>query len=80
MLGNLVEWCHDNYRDYPTFAPGAAAICGDTVTIVDDRASMVSRGMAFNYFPAGIRSASRLNDAPWGRALGYGFRVARTLP
>jgi formylglycine-generating enzyme required for sulfatase activity len=80
MLGNLAEWCHDNYRGYPSFAPGAAAICGDTVTIVDDRASMVTRGMVFNHFPTGRRSASRMNAAPWTRALVYGIRVARTLP
>ena len=41
---------------------------------------MVIRGLGFNNFPSGVRSASRTNNAPWGRSLNYGFRPARTLP
>jgi formylglycine-generating enzyme required for sulfatase activity/predicted Ser/Thr protein kinase len=80
ILGNLTEWCHDEYRDDPPGPAGAPAITGDISVTLDDRLSMVSRGLAFNKFSAGMRSASRTSDAPWSRSLDYGFRPARTLP
>ena len=80
MLGNLVEWCHDGYRDYPTGAAEMNSNSGDTVTIVNNTRSVVVRGLAFNSFSAGMRSASRMDDSPWGRSLGFGFRPARTIP
>ncbi len=80
MLGNAREWCHDEYRDYPAAAAGVAAVTGDTSFTVGDKLALVARGLAFNKFPSGMRSASRNSDGPWRRNLDYGFRIARTMP
>jgi formylglycine-generating enzyme required for sulfatase activity len=70
--GNLWEWVHDLYGDYP----------GDVTDPVGDfeGASPVMRGGCWADFPGGTRSAFRL----WGKPATYNsdevsFRIARTL-
>ena len=80
MLGNVYEWCHDVYRDYPPWGRGRIVEDVDTSTSIDALAIRNLRGLTFHSFHAGVRSASRNNDEPSSRNLDHGFRPARTLP
>ena len=64
MLGNVYEWCHDVYRDYPPWARGRIVEDVDTSTSIDALAIRNLRGLTFHSFHAGVRSASRNNDEP----------------
>ena len=77
MLGNVFEWCLDEYGDYPSAQ----------VTSVNDiinksshinTTSRLLRGGTFFYLPAYVRSASRYGCAPALRLAGIGFRPSRT--
>jgi formylglycine-generating enzyme required for sulfatase activity len=71
MLGNVWEWCEDNWHPDYHGAPddGSAWREGD--------ASMrILRGGAWNYSPSGLRSADRNWFPPDGRTSFIGFRVA----
>jgi formylglycine-generating enzyme required for sulfatase activity len=72
MLGNVWEWCEDNWHPDYRGAPddGSAWRGGD--------ASMrILRGGAWNYSPSGLRSADRNWFPPSGSTSFIGFRVAR---
>jgi eukaryotic-like serine/threonine-protein kinase len=79
MLGNVYEWCQDRYEAYPLDSSGTVNDVMRRSPSVDPIAPRVSRGLAFNCFPAGVRSPSRNSDPPFIHNLGCGFRVARTL-
>jgi formylglycine-generating enzyme required for sulfatase activity/energy-coupling factor transporter ATP-binding protein EcfA2 len=79
MLGNIFEWCLDEYGDYPSAQ----------VTSVDDIINTSShvnlafrrlRGGSFNSHPADVRSAYRVWDTPALRGTSTGFRPSRTYP
>jgi formylglycine-generating enzyme required for sulfatase activity len=72
MLGNVWEWCEDNWHPDYHGAPsnGSAWLGGD--------ASMrILRGGAWNYGPSGLRSADRNWFPSNGHTSFIGFRVVR---
>jgi formylglycine-generating enzyme required for sulfatase activity len=72
MLGNVWEWCEDNWHPDYRWAPddGSAWRGGDAST-------RILRGGAWNYSPSGLRSADRNWFPPDGRTSFIGLRVAR---
>jgi formylglycine-generating enzyme required for sulfatase activity len=72
MLGNVWEWCEDNWHPDYRGAPddGSAWRGGDAST-------RILRGGAWNYSPSGLRSADRNWFPPDGRTSFIGLRVAR---
>jgi formylglycine-generating enzyme required for sulfatase activity len=79
MLGNVMEWCHDKYGDYPTPS--------DEIRYDDNRHDAnigsedfrVTRGSGFLYQPLDARSAQRNNHSANLLRPYLGFRVARTI-
>ena len=78
MLGNVYEWCREQYYLYPD---------GEVNTTIDDINILLSinekyprllRGGGFLYHPPSFRSASRHRYAPSNRSASLGFRLART--
>ena len=78
MLGNVYEWCQEQYYGYPE---------GEGNTITDDMNMLLSikeqsprilRGGSFNGRPASVRSAFRSRVVPANRNYYLGFRPSRT--
>ena len=72
MLGNVAEWCDDDYLEYPN---------EDLIDphIVDTRSlkwGIVARGGCWDSFPIACRSACRYFYHPSNQSTGLGFRVA----
>jgi formylglycine-generating enzyme required for sulfatase activity len=75
MLGNVWEWCHDVSQPYPKKA------VEDNMNIqlyINSSNRRLHRGGAFNFRPAGVRSALRGRSAPADRIISNGFRPSRT--
>ena len=70
MLGNVMEWCIDDYAPYNT-----TGVSQDPVGIVRDGFKAI-RGGGWNSFAANVRSARRIRDKPRIRLSSIGFRVA----
>ncbi len=68
--GNLFEWCHDWFGDYPA---GTADPIG-----TEKAADRVDRGGGWNGVAAFCRSGNRRWDPPGGRSISLGFRLAFT--
>ena len=80
MLGNLWEWCHDQFLPYGT---------SSNLMIIDNRNGRRRvnqqgypplRGGGFYIGPAHVRSASRITFPPSAIQHNFGFRPARTYP
>jgi formylglycine-generating enzyme required for sulfatase activity len=73
MLGNVWEWCHDWYGEYPTgvetdpVGPGAGS-------------GRVLRGGSWNLNAGFTRTAYRDKRAPGSHFSNFGFRPSRSLP
>ena len=68
MLGNVWEWCHDRYGEYPTADSGPSDVLNDFREI-EDQNSRVLRGGSFNDGAAYARSAYRCLNQPVYRNL-----------
>ena len=76
MLGNVGEWCHDTYREYP-----------DREIIRDDEdlahyvegIARVNRGGSFGALAKHVRSDVRDYDPAGSFIAVYGFRIAQTI-
>jgi formylglycine-generating enzyme required for sulfatase activity len=78
MLGNVYEWCHDRYEDYPEDGTQPVPDTADS-RVVDDHALRVLRGGSFDDSARFLRSALRMSDLPAARTDVVGFRPARTF-
>ena len=79
MLGNALEWCHDQPRQ-SKWAKGDKAIIdiGDSSTL-DNEQNRVLRGGSFVGQASNVRSAYRIRNRPTNDNFVVGFRVARTF-
>jgi len=73
MLGNALEWCHENYRQYSL--PDYPFI--DPYVLSDSSAErrVVMRGGSFESAPRELRSADRSASVPSNPRYTFGFRV-----
>jgi hypothetical protein len=86
MLGNVWEWCHGAFLEYPVrFRCQTGADDSYTAALFPaDGASrqmppLVYRGGSFTDFVDEVRTAQRVGDSPNERNFTLGFRIARTL-
>ena len=70
MLGNVWEWCGDEYSDY-------TSVPQTNPTRPGYGSSRVLRGGSWNYVAVFVRSSYRYGDSPGFKDGGIGFRVAR---
>jgi formylglycine-generating enzyme required for sulfatase activity len=76
MLGNMWEWCHDEFHQVNATESQFDDI--DIYFSVNESSPRLVRGGSFGYAPAGARSAYRSGLAPALRSDVAGFRLART--
>ncbi len=77
MIGNVVEWCLDDFADRSVLAEsnhGAGAGAA-----ISDESSRVVRGAPYNARSASLRSAFRVGARPNMILYAWGLRPARTL-
>jgi formylglycine-generating enzyme required for sulfatase activity len=75
MSGNAAEWTSDGYDGVP-FKSGVRVDPGAQVPRSGERTNRPGSAMFFN---VGSKSAARLGDSESYRAVGQGFRLARTI-
>ena len=78
MLGNVYEWCQEQYYRYPE---GEGNTTTDDINIllsIKEQNPRLLRGGTFYGPPARVRSAYRDRIAPSLRYANYGFRPSRT--
>ena len=73
MYGNIAEWTHDSYGEYPD-----AELTLDPVNLTGD--SKVIRGGSYQSKAKGLRNANRASIIAVGKQPYIGFRLARTAP
>jgi formylglycine-generating enzyme required for sulfatase activity len=72
VLGNVLEWCHDRFDDYPTGSiidPWGAA----------SGSSRVFRGGSCHHYANLARAGSRGQSTPDDRSRWLGFRLVRSV-
>ena len=76
VLGNVGEWCHSDWNEYPDVA--GTSWVGREDLPVSERAERVVRGIAYRNHGRELRIAKRVNASSNQRLSVNGFRVART--
>jgi formylglycine-generating enzyme required for sulfatase activity len=79
MLGNLYEWCQEQYCRYPEGEGSTTTDDTNIVFSINDQRPRVLRGGAFGYPPGVVRSAFRGRSAPAERSKDLGFRPSRAF-
>jgi formylglycine-generating enzyme required for sulfatase activity len=74
MIGNVWEWCEDNWHPDYRGAPGDGAAWDG-----GDASMRILRGGAWNYGPSALRTADRNWYPLSGRTFFIGFRVVREV-
>jgi formylglycine-generating enzyme required for sulfatase activity len=77
MIGNVWEWCADEYAENISMLPADGSPYGKLGK--SNRSLRVLRGGSWSIYPQGLRSAIRGKYQPVIRVNDVGFRVARTL-
>jgi hypothetical protein len=78
MLGNMWEWCHDEFHRIDTTGN---QFCDIGINLsVNESSPRILRGGTFGSLAAYVRSARRDRIAPANRSSDYGFRPSRTYP
>ena len=80
MLGNVDEWCHEQYYRYPEGEGNTTTDAMNLLSSIKQYNPRILRGGSFDDLPAFVRSAVRSWDQPSYRSIVYGFRLARTYP
>jgi len=80
MLGNVDEWCHEQYYRYPEGEGNTTTDAMNLLSSIKQYNPRILRGGSFDDLPAFVRSAVRSWDQPSYRIIVYGFRLARTYP
>jgi formylglycine-generating enzyme required for sulfatase activity len=72
MLGNVWEWTHDWYGDYPGSVTDPVGPSSGSYRVI--------RGGSWSSDASLVRAANRNIDAPANRLNFLGFRLARSAP
>ncbi len=80
MLGNVYEWCQDQYSNYTESVNNTRSDKHNTVLTLREKDARLLRGGSFKDPPAIVRSAYRDRLQPSYRYSIYGFRPSRTYP
>ena len=78
MLGNVSEWCHEQYYPYPEGEGNTTTDDMNILSSIKEQNPRLVRGGAFSLRPADVHSADRFWYLPSSRIIIYGFRLART--
>ena len=78
MLGNVYEWCQEQYYRYPEGEGNTTTDDMNILLSINEKNPRLLRGGAFFYQPAVVRSAYRFRYAPSNRIICLGFRPSRT--
>ena len=78
MLGNVYEWCQEQYYRYPEGEGNTTTDDMNILLSIKEQNPRLLRGGSFGNRPADVRSANRSRDAPSDRSTDYGFRPSRT--
>ena len=73
MLGNMIEWCQDRYREHHI---------NDDIILREplNEEERLLRGGSFDDPPTYVRSANRYRSSPASHETNFGFRPSRTYP
>ncbi len=80
MLGNVYEWCQEQYYGYPKGEDNTTTDDMNILLSTNNKNPRILRGGSFSYHPAVVRSAYRGGNAPSYRLTDDGFRPSRTFP
>ncbi|MGZ3472092.1 MAG: formylglycine-generating enzyme family protein, partial [Isosphaeraceae bacterium] len=78
MLGNVYEWCQEQYYRYPEGEGNTTANDMNILLSINEKNPRLLRGGTFSNPPAVVRSALRNWRAPASRISDLGFRPSRT--
>jgi len=78
MLGNVYEWCQEQYYRYPEGEDNTTTDDMNILLSINEQNQRLLRGGAFYAQPAIVRSANRSVNVPSNRHTSNGFRPSRT--
>ena len=77
MLGNVYEWCQEQYYRYPEGEVNTTTAAMNILLSINEQSPRLLRGGSFDIQPANVRSAYRYWYAPSYRHTYLGFRPSR---